>query len=137
MSSVGVGLSEVTGAELVRRFCSDWPGLPPDEIGAFFTPDCAYYQLSLGRPLRGPRAIAGAIEIFRARFEQIESEVRHAADVDGVVLCEREDRFWLPGGRIVGFKAMAKVELKDGKIAVWHDYFDLASLKSQVDVTEA
>lgn len=127
----------VSGVDLVRRFCVEWPGLSPEEIGAFFTSDCAYDHVSLGRPLVGPRSIAGAIEIYRARFEQIECQILHIAETDGVVLCHRADSFWLPGGRVVGFHAMATVEIRDEKIAFWRDYFDVAALKRQVDVTEA
>lgn len=137
MSSTGLGLSKASPAvELVRRFCSEWPGLPPAEIGEFFTADFVYQHMSLARPLVGPRMIAGAIEVYRARFEQIESDVLAIADAGDVILCEREDRFWLPGGRIVGFRAMATMSTRDDKIAVWNDYFDVAALKRQVDVTE-
>ncbi len=122
--------------EVVRRFCAEWPGLPPADIAAFFTDDFQYLHVSIGRPLTGGRAIAGAVEIFRARFEQIESEVLRIAEDAGVVLCEREDKFWLPGGRLVGFTAMATVETRGEKISRWYDYFDLAALKRQVDVTE-
>lgn len=137
MSSAGLGLSKsLSPVEVVRRFCAEWPGLPPGEIGSLFTDDCVYQHMSVNRPLVGPRAIAGAIEIFRARFEQIESEVTRIAEGDGFVLCERDDRFWLPGGRIVGFHAMASFETREGRIALFHDYYDLAALERQVDLSE-
>lgn len=126
----------MSAVELVSRFCTEWPGLPPAEIGAFFTPDGSYQHSSLERPLVGPRFIAGAIEIFRARFEQIDSEVLHISSCGSVVLVERRDRFWLPGGRSVQLQGMARVEVRDGKIAMWRDYFDVAALVAQVDVTE-
>jgi len=126
----------MSSLELVTRFCLNWPGLSPAEIAAFFTDDCVYDHVSIDRPLVGPRAIAGAVEIYRARFEQIESEVVHISDDAGVVLCERIEKLWLPGGRQFGFQAMATVQVRDGKISRWHDYFDVAALKRQVDVTE-
>ncbi len=122
--------------EIVRGFCTQWPGLPPADIREFFTSDCEYRHVSVERPLVGPLAIAGAIEIYRARFEQIESEVLRIAEDGGAVLCEREDRFWLPGGRVIGFRAMGSFETRDGKISLWRDYFDVAELKRQVDLTE-
>lgn len=123
--------------DVVRRFCDEWPGLAPAEIGSFFADDCAYRHVSLARPLVGPRFIAGAIEIFRARFEQIECEVVHISSSDDVVLCERRDQFWLPGGRTFEIPGMATVLVREDRIAGWRDYFDLGALKSQVDVTEA
>ncbi|MDG2303709.1 MAG: limonene-1,2-epoxide hydrolase family protein [Candidatus Binatia bacterium] len=122
--------------DLFRRFCAEWPGLPPQGIAGFFAADFLYRHDSMERPLAGALAISGAVEIFRARFEQIESEVLRIAEDDGVVLSEREDRLWLPGGRIVQFRAMATVEVRDGKISLWTDYFDLVALARQVDLTE-
>jgi limonene-1,2-epoxide hydrolase len=103
---------------------------------AFFTADFVYLHLSLDRPIVGPKALAGMIEVFRARFEQIESEVLHLGEVEGQVLCERIDRFGLPGGRRFAVSAMASVQVRDGRIAQWRDYFDIAFLKRNVDVTE-
>lgn len=138
MSSTGLELSKSSpAADLVRRFCVEWPGLAPSDIAAFFAPDFVYQHMSVARPLVGPQMIAGAIEVFRARFEQIESEVLAIAESAGTVLCEREDRFWLPGGRIVGFRAMASMVTSEGKISFWNDYYDLATLSLQVDLTEA
>ncbi len=127
----------MSGVELVRRFCLEWPGLPPEQIGDFFTNDCAYEHVSLARPLVGPRSIAGAIEIYRARFEQIECDILHMAESDGVVLCHRVEQFGLPGGRVVRLPGMSAVEIRDDKIAYWRDYFDLEALRRQVDLTEA
>lgn len=126
----------MSASDVVSRFCAEWPGLSPSEIGAFFTDDCVYQHNSIDRPLTGPRAIAGAIEIYRARFEQIECEMVRIVEQGGVVLCERRERFWLPGGRIVQFKAMATVQTRDGRISRWNEYFDVKALMRQVDVTE-
>lgn len=128
---------DVTSIEVVRRFCEQWPGLSPAAIADFFAPDGAYLNESISRPLIGGSQIAGAIEIYRARFDQIESSLARIAETDEAVLCERTDRFWLPSGRLVEVQAMASIELSDGKIVLWRDYFDVAQLKRQVDLTEA
>jgi len=59
------------------------------------------------------------------------------ADDDGIVLCERTEKLTLPGGRVVRFRAMAVVQLRDGKISHWYEYSDIAALQRQVDLTEA
>jgi len=122
--------------ELVTRFCEEWHRLSPEEIKGFFGYEGVYRHVSIERSLRGHLEIAGAIEIYRARFEQIESEVLRISAAGEEVLCERREIFWLPSGRIVGFEAMSSVEVRDGKIQSWTDYFDVAGLKRQVDVTE-
>ena len=127
----------MSAVELVRRFSCEWPGLSPDEIGAFFTDDCVYQHDSIPRALVGSRAIAGAIEIFRARFEHIECEMVRIAEDRGVVLCERTEKFTLPGGRVVRFRAMATVQVRDDQILHWYEYSDIAALRRQVDLTEA
>ena len=57
--------------------------------------------------------------------------VRQAASGDnnaGVVINERVDRFNM-GGRWVELPLAGVFEIKNGKIALWRDYFDLATFQ--------
>ena len=129
-------MRETGTRELVRRFCVEWPGLAPAAMGEFFTPDFTYRHVALDRPIVGAAALAGAIEVFRARFEQIDTEIKAIAEADETVLCERLEHFWLPGGKRIVVPAVASVGTRDGRIARWLEFFDLAALKRQVDLTE-
>jgi limonene-1,2-epoxide hydrolase len=128
---------QTNARELVRRFCVEWPGLAPAAMREFFTPDFTYRHVSLDRPIVGAAALAGAIEVFRARFEQIDTEIKAIAEAEETVLCERLEHFWLPGGKRIVMPALASVGIRDRRIVRWLEFFDLAGLKRQVDLTEA
>ena len=49
----------------------------------------------------------------------------------GTVLAERVDRFVI-GGKEVVLPCNGAFEIKDGKIAVWRDYFDMATWQRQM-----
>ena len=54
----------------------------------------------------------------------------HSAANGDVVLNERVDRFDM-GGTEVSVQVMGVFEIRDGKIARWRDYFDMASFQKQ------
>ena len=81
-------------------------------------------------PLEGKDAIKGVIEQFMQPFERCEWEMTHIAAAGDVVLTERVDRFI--GAKNVELPVMGTFEIKDGKIAVWRDYFDLAAWTRQM-----
>jgi hypothetical protein len=63
----------------------------------------------------------------------------YASDVaanGAVVLTERTDRFLLAGKPIV-IRVMGVFEIRDDKIAVWRDYFDLAQFAGQMPAPAA
>ena len=123
--------------QVLHRLFSEWPGLSPREIEDFFHEDARYQNVCADRLLDGARAIAGAMEIYRARFDRIESKIVRAAGDGPTVLLERSEFLYLPNGRTYEFSGMASVTFDKGRISVWNDYFDLATLRRRVDLTEA
>jgi limonene-1,2-epoxide hydrolase len=45
---------------------------------------------------------------------------------------ERVDRFWLEGGHTIELRVAGVFKVRDGKISVWRDYFDLQEFNSQM-----
>jgi limonene-1,2-epoxide hydrolase len=66
---------------------------------------------------------------------EVEFVVHHSAENPGtgVVMNERTDRFKI-GPKWVEAPVMGIFELRDGKIAAWRDYFDLAGFQKQMAV---
>jgi limonene-1,2-epoxide hydrolase len=61
----------------------------------------------------------------------IEWSLRHIAQSgDGVVFTERVDDF-VRGPKRISVRVMGVFEFRDGLIAEWRDYFDLAELQRQ------
>jgi limonene-1,2-epoxide hydrolase len=116
--------------DLIRRFCAAWAkgGIPA--IVDYFADDAVYHNMPV-QPIQGKDAIKGVIEQFMAPYERAEFEVLQIAAAGDVVLTERIDRFFA-GDKKVELPVMGTFEVRDGKIAAWRDYFDLASWTRQV-----
>ena len=122
-------MAEANGnVELVRRFCAEWANADIPKILAYFTDDAVYHNMPI-QPIQGKDAIKGVIEQFMAPFERCDWEIKHIAAQGDVVLTERVDRFF--GEKTVELPVMGVFELRNGKIAAWRDYFDLATWGKQ------
>jgi limonene-1,2-epoxide hydrolase len=111
--------------DLIKRFCAVWSASSVDvaKVLDFFTDDCIYHNMPI-QAIQGKDAIKGMIEQFLAPFERCDWEIKHIAADGNAVLTERVDRFI--GAKTVELPVMGAFEIRDGKIAAWRDYFDLA-----------
>lgn len=101
----------------------------PDTLASYFTDDAVYHNMPMP-PAEGLDAVKAAL----AGVSQMSSrgwEVLHSAVNGDVVLNERVDRFDM-GGTEVTVQVCGVFEIRDGKIARWRDYFDLASFQKQM-----
>jgi limonene-1,2-epoxide hydrolase len=117
--------------ERVRQFITAWKRNDLEEIMGFFAEDCVYHNMPI-EPARGIEATRAMIKGFSSMARQVEWVLHQIAECDsGVVLTERTDRFEI-GGRWVELPVMGSFELRDGQIAAWRDYFDLAQFQRQL-----
>lgn len=122
-------MTEQSNIDLVRRFCAEWKDVDVSKIVDYFTDDAVYHNMPL-QPIQGKDAIKGVIEQFMTPFERADWEVTQIAAAGDVVLTERVDRFI--GAKSVDLPVMGAFEIRDGKIAAWRDYFDLAAWTKQM-----
>ena len=120
---------ESNNIDLVRRFCASWSTIDIPKILDFFTDDAVYHNMPV-QPIQGKDAIQGVIEQFMAPFERADWEIKQIVAAGDIVLTERVDRFI--GEKTVELPVMGTFEIRDGKIAAWRDYFDLAAWTSQM-----
>jgi limonene-1,2-epoxide hydrolase len=118
----------MTPIDIVKDFCAAWDRLDWDAIHAHLADDIFYHNI--------PTAPTLGIEAFKAVFagfpvSEAAFEIHHIAADGPIVLTERTDRFVLAGQPIV-IRVMGVFEIRDGKIAVWRDYFDMAQFASQM-----
>jgi limonene-1,2-epoxide hydrolase len=111
--------------DIVRTFCAAFSNLDPDEVMAYFTDDAVYHNMP-GPPLIGKAAVRTGIERFLKSWQATTWEVLNIAAVGDVVFTERVDRID-SGGKHLDLPVVGVFELRDGKIAAWRDYFDLAT----------
>lgn len=116
--------------DIVRRFCAAWGKKDLDTIVGFFTEDAVYHNIPVA-PVVGPEQIRTTIEGFSGGVESIEFRLDAIAADGGTVLTERLDVFTFANGRIE-LPVMGTFEIRDGKIAAWRDYFDMAMFLNQM-----
>jgi limonene-1,2-epoxide hydrolase len=95
--------------------------------------DVVYQNVPLP-PDRGKAAVARTLRSFQKVFTGFEVRMRNIAQRDGVVLTERVDV--LSGPLLyLDIWVCGTFEVKDGKITLWRDYFDLAECAAKVLVS--
>jgi limonene-1,2-epoxide hydrolase len=114
---------------LVRDFCEAFERRDVEEVLGYFTEDAVYHNMPLP-PANGKAAIRGVLDMFLKPATMVEFEILNMSADGDVVLTERVDRFDIAGKRIE-LPVMGTFEVKDGRIAAWRDYFDMAAWTRQ------
>ena len=114
---------------LVQSFLDRLKTLDADRVLELTTPDVEYQNVPLP-PDRGQEAVGRTLRMYGRVLTQFDYRLHNIAESNGVVLTERTDvlrgplldlEFWVAG----------TFEVRDGKIAVWRDRFDLATVALQ------
>ena len=113
---------------VVREFCAAWPERSIDKLLTFFTDDALYHNMPM-EPVTGKDGIREVMNLF-VPAEDLEAEIVHLAVRGNLVFTERVDRMTV-GGKKVVLPCAGIFEIRDGKIAAWRDYFDLATWQRQ------
>jgi limonene-1,2-epoxide hydrolase len=119
----------MTPTETVTAFCAAWEVGDIDAIMGYFHDDAIYHNIPVD-PLQGHEAIRNMIAMFTTGVERIEFQVRNIAATGDVVLTERLDVFH-HADKTISLPVMGTMEVRDGKIVAWRDYFDLNQYMTQ------
>jgi limonene-1,2-epoxide hydrolase len=119
-----------SGIAIIEAFVDAFNRRDVDRIMTFFTEDAVYHNMPM-EPVEGTAAVRKAIEAYVPTSSSIDWEIVHAAQVGDTVLTERVDRVVI-GGKNVVLPVMGAFDLRQGKIAVWRDYFDMATWGRQM-----
>jgi len=117
-----------TPETIVREFCAMWPERNIERFLEFFTDDALYHNMPL-EPVTGKDGIREVLNLF-VPAEDLEAEILHLAAAGNRVFTERVDRMRF-GDKKVVLPCAGVFEIRDGKIAAWRDYFDLATWQRQ------
>lgn len=115
--------------QVVLHFCAAWEARDQQRILDAFTEDGVYHNMPM-QPAVGKDAIKGLLGMILAPASDVKFEIKHIAADGNVVMTERLDAFVM-GGKTVTLPVMGVFEVRDGKIAAWRDYFDLATWTRQ------
>ena len=117
--------------QVVVDFFKAFDQLDLERALSYLTEDCLHDDKPVGLH-EGKAAIR---EFFVPQMEQIVSfraELKDTVSVGDMVMNERVDWLELKGGKKASIAVMAAFEIKGGKIAVWRDYYDVASFQKQI-----
>jgi len=118
-------------AERVARELLD--ALAKHDAAAFrplFTDDVVYHNIPM-EPAVGIEASIAFLDGFFGMFENAEVEILNLAVRDNVVLTERIDSMAI-GGTVAALPVMGAIEVRDGKVCAWRDYFDMGQITAML-----
>ena len=115
----------MTNEETIREFIAAWSRLDPKELASYFCEDGAYHNMPTG-PVKGRKNVEEMIRGFISSWTETEWEILHLVVQGEVVIAERVDRT-KAGDKSVDLPCTGVFEMKEGKIKVWRDYFDLGT----------
>ncbi len=111
--------------QIIRDFIAAWSRLDADELAGFFTDDGTYYNMPL-EPVSGRDNVREFISGFVSAWSATDWEVLNLVGDGDVVIAERVDRT-KAGDKSVDLPCTGVFEMRDGKIAMWRDYFDMGT----------
>lgn len=111
--------------QIVRDFIHAWSRLDVGEILTYFTEDGVYHNMPAA-PVSGQTNLRAFITAFLSSWTTTEWEIRNIVSSGDIVIAERMDRTKI-GSKSVDLPCCGVFEMKDGKIKVWRDYFDMAT----------
>ena len=124
------GSTEVSAdIQTIRNLVAAFNTKDIDAIMEFFTDDAVYHNMPMG-PVNGTAGVRGLITGFIGPAEKLDWEILNIAQSGNTVLAERVDRFVINGKDVV-LPCNGAFEMRDGKIAEWRDYFDMATWQKQ------
>ena len=97
---------------------------------SLITDDCEYDNVPFAK-VYGPEGLRTVLEPFLGNCGDVEWVVHHQAESGDVVMNERTDRFEM-AGRWAELRVAGLFVLRDGKVALWRDYFDQAQFTQAV-----
>lgn len=102
-----------------------------DALLGVLTEDALYENVPMS-VLTGHDEIRSMLEGFLGSATEVAWEVLHQVEQGNVVMNERIDRFVMADGKRIELRVAGVFEVRDGKVAVWRDYFDLAEFTNQM-----
>jgi limonene-1,2-epoxide hydrolase len=108
---------------IIREFIDAWSSLDADRLAEYFTADGTYHNMPT-QPVSGKENVREFIRGFLATWTETQWDILHILGEGDLVIAERIDRTKTSLGA-VDLPCTGVFEMKDGKIRVWRDYFDL------------
>jgi limonene-1,2-epoxide hydrolase len=109
--------------DFMAAFVAAWPEGDATKLAPFFNEDAVYHNIPL-TPVKGREAIRATLAGFMGIGGQVGVDIVHIVADGPIVMTERVDHF-IGTERTISLPVMGILEVHDGQITAWRDYFDL------------
>jgi limonene-1,2-epoxide hydrolase len=123
-------MSEASPLEVVHAFMAAAAVRDYDAAMELLTDDVEYQNMMLPA-VHGKAAVRETLEALLALCTGSEWVTHRELASGDLVMNERTDRFEM-GGKWVDLPVAGVFELRDGRIALWRDYFDLPTIMNEM-----
>lgn len=120
-----------TVQEFMAPFMKAWPTADATAVGSFFSEDAVYHNGPM-EPVKGRAAIEATFAQFMRVGGQVDVDMIHMMAEGQIVMTERVDHLTRADGTTASLPMMGLIEVHDGLVVAWRDYFDLSQLTSQM-----
>ncbi|HEY8537598.1 MAG TPA: nuclear transport factor 2 family protein [Steroidobacteraceae bacterium] len=118
----------------VKQMIQAWNAQDWNRVYDLFAPDGVLHSMMI-EPVVGREAIKQRLGALVAGVSRIELRVRHIGVFDGVVFVERVDDF-VYRGKHGTVPVVGVIEVENGLVKEWREYYDRAQLLEAMGVTE-
>ena len=118
-------MSKIDNVAVVTDFIEAWPRLDAEELAGYFAEDGCYHNMPTA-PVTGRDNVRDMIAAFIASWTSTQWDILNIVGSGDVVIAERLDRTRV-GDKSVDLPCTGVFEMRDGKIAMWRDYFDMGT----------
>ena len=128
-------LAEAPPLVVAHDMVNAWNALDVPAIAGLFAVDGRFQSMMHPEPVVGRAAIEARFAALLAGASQLELRLRNIASSGNVVFLERVDVFTYKGkeGTV---PVVAVLEIRDGKVSEWREYYDRATLLREMGIAE-
>ena len=120
----------MTPLEIVHAFLDAAEKRDYDTALGLVTDDIEYHNIPMP-PVYGPQGVKDTLELLLSTCQGFEVIVHREVASGDTVMNERTDRF-LQNGQWLELPVAGIFVVRAGRIAIWHDYFDLDTIMKQM-----
>jgi limonene-1,2-epoxide hydrolase len=120
-----------TNEQVVVEFFSAFDRLDLEGALSYLTENCVHDDKPVGIH-RGKEEIRRFFAPQMKELKSFRAELKETLSAGNMVMNERVDWIELQGGKKAALPVMGAFEIQAGKIAVWRDYYDMASFHKQI-----
>ncbi len=116
--------------DLIAAMIAAWPTGDAARLGRYFSDDAVYHNMPM-EPVRGRPAIEATLAQFMGMGGRVSVDIVHMLADGPIVMSERVDHF-IGAESTISLPVLGAIEVRDGLIVAWRDYFDLSKFTSQM-----